>query len=122
MAVQKVKHLTELAGVDVIVVHRMLKNDVALPEYLLVTKPVYELLDARLKAAAQAVPLALEGLGDTDAYYVDLKAWSDCAPTAPTPLSVPARLARHLKLTWRSLPYLVGARKACSEYRNVPLQ
>ena len=30
-AVQKVKHLTELAGVDVILVHRLLKNDVPVP-------------------------------------------------------------------------------------------
>jgi len=33
---QKVKRLTELAGVDVIVVHRMLKNAVPVPEYLLI--------------------------------------------------------------------------------------
>ena len=41
VAVQRVKHLTEFAGVDVILVHRMLKNDVPLPEYLLMTDPVY---------------------------------------------------------------------------------
>ena len=121
VAVQKVKQFTELAGVDVIVVHRMLKNDVPLPEYLLVTKPIYDMLDAPLKASAQAVPLALEGLDDTDAYYVDLHAWSAAAPPAPAPLSYRARLARHLKLIWRSLPYIFGMRKACVGFRNVPL-
>ena len=80
VAVQKVKQLTELAGVDVIVVHRMLKNDVPLPEYLLMTKPVYEMLDAPLKTEAAAIPLALEDLGDTDAYYLDLRKFSTGAP------------------------------------------
>ena len=120
VAIQKVKQFTELAGVDVIVVHRMLKNDVPLPEYLLVTKPVYEMLDAPLKASAQNLPLALEGLGATDAYYVDLHACAAEAPPTIAPMSWPARLSRHLRLTWRSLPYIVGLRKACSGFRNVP--
>jgi hypothetical protein len=120
VAVQKVKQFTELAGVDVIVVHRMLKNEVPLPEYLLVTKPVYDTLDAPLKAEARTVPLALEGLDDTDAYYVDLHACGTAAPEAIPQLSYLARLSRHAKLTWRSLPYIVGARKACTGFRNVP--
>jgi hypothetical protein len=41
-AVQRVKHLTELAGVDVILVHRMLKNDVPVAEYILMTEPMHE--------------------------------------------------------------------------------
>ena len=49
VAMQKVKQLTELAGVDVILVHRMLKNDDAAAEYLLVTGPVYETWDPPLQ-------------------------------------------------------------------------
>ena len=33
IAFQKVKRYTELAGVDVILVHRLLKNSVPVPEY-----------------------------------------------------------------------------------------
>jgi class 3 adenylate cyclase len=122
VAVQKVKQFTELAGVDVIVVHRMLKNDVPLPEYLLVTKPVYEMLDAPLKASAQSVPLVLEGLGDTDAYYVDLQVCAAAAPPAAVPLPWLPRLARHFQLIGRSVPYILGLRKACTDFRNVPQQ
>jgi class 3 adenylate cyclase len=48
VAMQKVKQMTELAGIDVIVVHRMLKNTVPVPEYLLMTKPVHAMLASPL--------------------------------------------------------------------------
>jgi len=118
VVIQKVKQLTELAGLDVILVHRMLKNDVPLPEYLLVTKPVYDMLDAPLRERAAALSLALEGIGATDAYYVDLNACSAAAPAAAQRTFV-ARLGRHARLTWRSLPYILGWRKACTGFRNV---
>jgi hypothetical protein len=40
VAVQTGRRATKVAGLDVIVVHRMLKNDVPIPEYLLMTEPV----------------------------------------------------------------------------------
>ncbi len=119
VAIQQVKHLTELAGVDVIVVHRMLKNDVPLSEYLLVTRPIYDMLEAPLQAAAAPIALDLEGLGHTDAYYVDLAA---CSAAVPAVRVRPwrERLVRHAKLIWRSLPYVLGRKKACIGFRNVP--
>ena len=119
VAVQKVKQMTELAGVDVIVVHRMLKNDVPVPEYLLVTQPVYEMLDEPLRERAANLNLELDDLGSTPAYYVDLRDCSDVLPVAK-PLPMPARLARHVKLICRSVPYILGLKKPCAEFRNVP--
>ena len=119
VAVQKVKRLTELAGVDVIVVHRMLKNDVPLPEYLLVTEPVYEMLDAPMRERASNFNLEMDDLGSAQAYYVDLRDCSDSLAAA-TKLPLHARLARHVKLIWRSVPYILGLKKACAEFRNVP--
>ena len=119
VAVQKVKWMTELAGVDVIVVHRMLKNDVPVAEYLLVTKPVLHMLDQSLRERAADVRLELDDLGPTQAYYVDLR---DCAAALPPPkpLPMPARLVRHVKLICRSVPYILGLKKPCVEFKNVP--
>ena len=119
VALQKVKKLTELAGVDVIVVHRMLKNDVPVAEYLLVTRPVYEMLDSPLRERASNVTLELDDLGSTPAYYVDLRDCDD-GLTTPKPLPMAARLVRHIKLICRSVPYIVGLKKPCAEFRNVP--
>jgi hypothetical protein len=118
VSLQKVKRLTELAGVDVIVVHRMLKNDVPVPEYLLMTEPVYTLLDAPLRERAAPHALELDDLGATQAYYLDLASWTD-APAPPRKLPLPTRVARLLAFTWRTLPYSLGLRKA-SGFRNLP--
>ena len=119
VATQKVKRLTELAGVDVIVVHRMLKNDVPVPEYLLVTGPVHSMLGSPLREHALPLELDLVDIGPLPAYYVDL---ADCIGELPPPrkLSPLARLARHVSLGIRTLPYELGLRKACVGYRNVP--
>ena len=119
VAMQKVKQLTELAGLDVIVVHRMLKNEVPVPEYLLVTEPVHAMLEPSLRARAARFDLELDDLGTTPAYYVDL---ADCADALPPPrkLRPLPRLVRHLRLALRTLPYELGLRKACVGFRNVP--
>lgn len=119
VAMQKVKQLTELAGVDVIVVHRMLKNDVPVPEYLLMTEPVHAMLDAPLRAQAAPLVLDLDDLGATPAYYLDLAACVEALPPARRLRPLP-RLVRHLSLALRTLPYELGLRKACVGFGNVP--
>src|SRR3989454_12299633 len=49
VAPQRVKRLTRLAGFDVIFVHRMLKNSVPVREYLLMSEPLWERADERLR-------------------------------------------------------------------------
>jgi len=118
-AVQKIKNLTELAGVDVIVVHRMLKNDVPIPEYMLMTEPVHQRIDSRMRERAQNHPLELDDIGKTDSYYVDLERYVGEVPPAPK-LSMVQRIARHTRLAVRTLPELLGLRPACVGFRNIP--
>jgi class 3 adenylate cyclase len=117
-AVQKVHHLTELAGVDVILVHRLLKNDVPIPEYVLMTEPVHRRVDATLRERAQALALELADIGPTDAFYVDLERYAGEVPAAPK-LPLAARILRHARLTFRSFPRLVGLAEACVGFRNI---
>ena len=102
-AVQKVKHLTELAGVDVILVHRLLKNDVPVSEYMLMTEPVHRRVDLSLRERAQAHALELADLGPTDTFYVDLERYVGEVPPAPK-ISFAAKLLRHWRLSVRSFP------------------
>src|SRR4030095_2343867 len=115
-AVQKVKNLTELAGFDVILVHRMLKNDVPIPEYMLMTEPVHERIDPKMRERSQNHPLELDDIGKTDTYYVDLERYVGEVPPAPK-LSLAAKLARHWRLSVRSFPALIGLVEACAGFR-----
>jgi hypothetical protein len=117
-AVQKVKHLTELAGVDVILVHRLLKNDVPVSEYILMTEPVHRRVDPSLRERAQTLALELPDLGRTETFYVDLERYVGEVPPAPK-LSLAARIRRHARLTVRSFPALVGLAEACTGFRNI---
>jgi len=118
VAVQKVKRLTELAGMDVILVHRMLKNDVPVTEYLLMTEPVLSRLDNSTRELAAPFGMELEGLGETNAFFVDLKQYVGDEPIDP-PKPFPVRLWTTMKMSARSMPYVVGLRKPLAGFRNI---
>jgi hypothetical protein len=119
VAQQKIARRVELAGVDVVLVHRLLKNSVPTPEYLLVTDSLLPHLAPTERARATALPIEIEELGAVDTYYVDLALLHADAPRVPIRQPFLSRLARHVSLTWRSMPYVVGTKKACFGFRNV---
>ena len=110
VAIQRVKHVSKLAGLDVILVHRMLKNTVPLPEYMLLSEPLFLLSDEKIRTHTQPLPQEFEGLGPVQTYFVDIK-------------DVAAELPPRPEVTWlgqvretggimlRSLPYLIGIKK-----------
>jgi hypothetical protein len=118
-AIQKVKNLTELAGIDVILVHRMLKNKVPIAEYMLMTEPVHERIDATMRERSASHALELDDLGSALSFYVDLERYVGEVPIPPR-LPMGARVLRQLKFGVRSLPSLLGIRHACAGFRNVP--
>ena len=119
VAFQKVKRYKELAGIDVITVHRLLKNTVPIPEYVLMSEPIYERASDHLRSFGKQATENLEGLGEVTTYYVDLEEMVHTTPAALEPSRL-RRIAAWLKLAWRSVPYLLGWRKACDGFRNVP--
>ncbi len=118
VAFQKVKKLTELAGVDVIFVHRLLKNGVPITEYVLMSEPVHERLAPAVQQVARESSEDLEGLGATRTYYVDL---NDIATIEPDTRSSsgPRKLVAWAKMCLRSVPYLIGRREPCEGFRNM---
>ncbi len=117
VAFQKVKRHTELAGVDVIYVHRLLKNEVPVSEYVLVSEPVHAHLAPELREHAKPIEHELEGLGASKQFWVDLTEVEAKLPEPPEP-SFGRKLRAWWKMTWRSLPYFFGLKKACDGFRN----
>jgi hypothetical protein len=118
VAEQKVKRHVELAGVDVILVHRMLKNTVPVPEYVLMTDPVAQCLDDAMRQLSKPLMHDFEGIGETSTHYIDLAA-TQAAPVAVPDRSFSGRVWVKLKLESGSLPFLLGFKKPAEGFRNL---
>lgn len=118
VAFQRIKKYNELAGLDVIVVHRLLKNSVPVPEYMLMTEPVADNLAQELRAHAVAHQEDLEGVGNTKLHYLDLNQVAKLdlqVLRAPTWRRFLSLMSKNL----RSLPYLLGLKKPCVDFTHV---
>ena len=118
VAEQKVKRRVELAGVDVILVHRMLKNTVPVPEYVLMTDPVAQCLDEPMRRRSKPLIHDFEGLGETSTHYIDL-ATTEVAPVVVPERSFLGRIWAKTKLESGSLPFLLGIKKPAEGFRNL---
>ncbi|WP_295661139.1 DUF2652 domain-containing protein [uncultured Nocardioides sp.] len=108
VATQTIRQRRKLVGIDVIHVHRMLKNPVDVPEYVLFSEALYG--SAATSMPAQEVAQDLEGIGPVRSYFVDL---ADVAEPAPVPAdpSLVARLGRTLAVAGAGMPYMLGLRR-----------
>jgi hypothetical protein len=110
VAIQRVKRVRKLAGLDVILVHRMLKNSVPLPEYMLLSEPMFRVSDERIRKHTQPLAQEFEGLGPVQTYFVDIK---DVAAELPPKPKVTwlGKMRETWGLVFRTLPYLIGLKK-----------
>jgi hypothetical protein len=117
VAEQKVKRKMELAGVDVILVHRMLKNTVPIREYVLMTDVVAECLEESMRARSTPLLHDFEGLGETSTFYLDLSTAE--LPPLPPRRTLFARLSTRLNVERKSLPFVIGVKKPAEGFRNL---
>jgi hypothetical protein len=107
---QRIRDTEKLVGVDVIAVHRMLKNDVPVTEYLLMSEPLYRNLEPQLRDRAERVDQELDGLGTMPLYFVDVADLPIDLPATPDP-SMPARIRETVGLGFRAFPSVIGLRR-----------
>jgi len=114
VANQTIKRRKMLVGLDVIHVHRMLKNPVDVPEYLLVTDELFRPDDtASSELAMQDLDLDLEGIGQVRTHCVE---FGDLAVPPPRP-SWPQRVGG-TAMVGRGIP--LRRRTAASTGRSLP--
>ena len=110
VARQTIKRRRKLVGMDVIYVHRLLKNPVQVPEYLLVTEDLYHSSAAPSEPAMQEVAQDLEGIGPVRTYFMAIE--DIAAPLAPFPEpSWPQRIGGTFGIVGRGLPYILRRRR-----------
>lgn len=118
VAVQRVKSYNELAGIDVILVHRMLKNSVPIEEYVLMSGAVRDHAGEAIRAESLAIEEEMEGIGRVPLHYAALDAIAPVQVEPPAPSWLRA-LWDHVMRNVRSVPYIVGVRKACDTFLNM---
>ncbi len=64
--IEKIEQFEKLFGLDVILVHRMLKNSVNAHEYVMMTKPVYTSLKEFFGLQPERYVESFEGVGDVE--------------------------------------------------------
>ncbi|HET9420144.1 MAG TPA: DUF2652 domain-containing protein [Nocardioides sp.] len=111
VATQTIRQQRKLVGIDVILVHRMLKNPVEIPEYVLLSEDLHRLRDQSLPVPEQEILQDLDGIGPTRGYAVDLVDLNGSTPQALPDPSLLARLGRTLSVAGAGAPYMVGLRR-----------
>lgn len=106
VAVQTIKRRMQLVGVDVISVHRMLKNSVPIEEYVLMSDPVYQQCTPLVRDRATPVEQELEGLGVSTLYFLDLQSAALERPAPPT-ATLPRRMRETMGLFCRGMPRMI---------------
>ena len=112
VATQTIKRRRKLVGMNVIYVHRLLKNPVQVPEYVLVTEELYgNRATAPSEPSMEEIALDLEGIGPVRTYFMDVE--DIAAPLAPLPApSWPRRIGGTVGMVGRGLPYVLHLRRA----------
>ncbi len=113
VAVEKIDRFEKLFGLDVIVVHRMLKNTVPSNEYLMMTDPAYTACTDFYNLEPERRTEQFEGIGEVETlvfYDTSLASVLEHLPADPPP---PLRktVGWKLKMHGRTMLELVGLRK-----------
>jgi hypothetical protein len=108
VATQTIRRRKSIVGLDVIHVHRLLKNPVEIPEYVLISDELFrDGGSASSELAFQEIPLELEGIGKVRSHYVDVE---DLSAPLPDP-SWSRRIGATFAMVGRGLPYAFGRQR-----------
>jgi class 3 adenylate cyclase len=111
VAIQEIGRHRKLVGMDVIFVHRLLKNSVPVPEYVLLSEDLHG-AGGVPPAARQVreITMDLEGLGSVKTYFVEVSDLDGGDEPVPDPSGL-RRLGGTLGMVGRGLPYALRLRR-----------
>jgi hypothetical protein len=110
VATQTIRRRKKLVGMDVIHVHRLLKNPIPVPEYLCVSDELFGGGGtAAAELAAREITQDLEGIGRVPTFYVDVTDLA--APLPPPDPSWLVRVGATLEMVGRGLPHVLPRRR-----------
>jgi hypothetical protein len=103
VATQTIRRRRNLVGMDVIYVHRLLKNPVQVPEYVLLSEALYASRGtSATEHPVQEIAQDLEGIGPVRNYVLDVEDLAGAVPPPPDP-SLPERVGATFGMLGRGL-------------------
>lgn len=96
--IEHIEHFEKLFSLDIILVHRLLKNSVEAHEYLLLTDSAYEMVGRFYDLIPEIRKEDLEGLGAIDTFVFRGPPFEALIPSLPAD---PVRPSRFGRLLWR---------------------
>jgi hypothetical protein len=111
VAIQTIKRRRNLVGMDVIFVHRLLKNPVQASEYVLLSEDLYRSGGTSVPDhSMHEISLDLEGIGPVRTYFVEVEDIAGSLPPVPDP-SWLRRFGGTVGILGRGLPYMLHVRR-----------
>jgi len=122
VAIEKIDRFEKLFGMDVIVVHRMLKNSVPSHEYVMMTDPVYKSFVDFFGEEPEHRVEQFEGVGEvqTLVFYPGSMSRLKEQEGGRSKVSFLGKLAWTARLEWGQLLELLGIRKTGGAFNNLP--
>jgi hypothetical protein len=123
VGIERIGQFEKLFGIDVIVVHRMLKNSVPSQEYVMMTDPVYKSFADFFGLAPERRLEVFEGVGEVETVVFYIEHLSTIAAASKLePVSVPMsqKVGWLTTIVARSLRDLVSARRSKPAFHNLP--
>jgi len=115
VAIQKIKRRRKLVGIDVIFVHRLLKNPVQVPEYVLLSEDLYRGAPSTPDYPVQEISQDLEGIGPVRTYVAEVEEIAGPLPPVPDPSSL-RRVGETVAILGRGLRYKLGLGRSASAH------
>lgn len=111
VATQTIQRRRKLVGVDVIFVHRLVKNSVPVAEYVLLSEDLHR-GSATVAPGRQAheISMELEGIGPVKTYFLEVSELGGPIGPVPEPSGL-QRLGGTLGMVGRGLPYALRLRR-----------
>jgi hypothetical protein len=112
VATQTIKRRRKLIGIDVIFVHRLLKNPVPVPEYVLLSEDLYRSGDtSSADLPMHEISQDLEGIGPVHTYFVGVEDLAGPLGPVPDPSSL-QRLGATVGILGRGAGSMIRRRRS----------
>lgn len=123
VGIERIAQFEKLFGIDVILVHRMLKNSVPSKEYVMMTDPIFSFMKGFFGLEPERRKENFEGVGEVETlvfYPADVIEKNQREQRIPGRGSMMSKALWRIRITFTTIMELQGWKKFKGVFRNLP--